>query len=665
MPRGRTGAATRAAAGGNPVGDWLAKAVADGKATLQMAGPRQTITYVAVSHTEYYDDPEEWVRADLWAELIYRLDYPEQRVGVEIRVPDRVPHDAADLVVFHDDARTKPYIVIETKADGISKTDFDQAVEQAAGNASGHRFRADFFGTVAGATRRVLDITDGRFGAMERVRNEVADFPKAYHDPAKFRFAKSANPTDPAELKKASKDALIKVLTKTHDTLWDGGRRNPPQAFGDLCKILFVKIADERKARRVGEAYDVQIFSGETTTDLGNRLRRIYADHRRSDPDIFTDDLTVPDDQLRSIVEDIAPISISASDLDAKGLAFELFMDGFFRGDFGQYFTPREIVQFAVEMIDPDATDWVIDPACGSAGFLLHALDLVREKARTAYAEGDEAEAYRTWNDFATKRLFGIELNDEIARVAKMNMILHGDGHSNIVGSDALRIATELAALNRYLRMGSFDVLLTNVPFGATLKKDQHTYLPTYLELGNNKKTTRKGITRRARKTQKSEILFLERIHELLRPGGKAAVIIPDGILTNGQTAYVRRFLLERFRVWAIVSLPVEAFTHYRAAVKASIVFMTKLKEGEAYDPDAPVFLAEADSVGYDATGRPARNDLSEIKERWVWFRDADNKELVEIPDLAFPAPDPEDEDESDEADADAGVEGEGGGDAA
>lgn len=173
------------------------------------------------------------------------------------------------------------------------------------------------------------------------------------------------------------------------------------------------------------------------------------------------------------------------------------------------------------------------------------------------------------------------------------------------------------------------------------MKKDDQPWLGSFLELGNTKHETRtRGIRRKPRKTQKSEIVFLERIWELLRPGGRAAVIVPDGILTNAQTGYVRKYLLDHFAIWAIVSLPVEAFAHYRASVKASMLFMRKLNDGEAYDPSTPVFLAEAASVGYSATGRAAPNELPDIHERWVAFRDAATQEIVEVPDLGVPEAD-------------------------
>ena len=132
---------------------YLERAITDGHAKLSGEGKQQKILYVAVNHTERYADPEEQVRAEFWAELIYRYGYEPARIGVEITVPDRTPSDRADLVVFRDNERKKPYTVIECKQDGVTDAEFNQAVEQACGNGTWAKFRANYVGVVAGMTR--------------------------------------------------------------------------------------------------------------------------------------------------------------------------------------------------------------------------------------------------------------------------------------------------------------------------------------------------------------------------------------------------------------------------------------------------------------------------------------------------------------------------------
>ena len=410
---------------------FLMRALKDGHAKLVGEGKTQRIVYLAVNHSERYSDPEEQVRAEYWAELIYRYGYEPGRIGVEITVPDRTPRDAADLVVFHDDARTRPYAVIECKSDGISDAEFAQGVEQACGNGTWAKFRANYIGVVAGATRRFLDFSP-KYGVLEREANIVADLPIQYGKPEEFKYRKGGT----LDIEPVKREELIAAIKKCHQTLWGGGRLSPPAAFGELCKIIFVKISDERANRKKGDAYEFQIKTHEPSRKLAERVKTIYEREKERDPDVFTETIKIDDATLRTIVSHLESISLSKTDLDTKGLAFEQFMDGFFKGDFGQYFTPRPIIDFAVQMLQPSNDDFVLDPACGSGGFLLHALDAVRREANEYHKPGS-AENFRHWHDFAMTHLFGIEINEEIARVAKMNMILHDDGHSNVIGADA------------------------------------------------------------------------------------------------------------------------------------------------------------------------------------------------------------------------------------
>jgi len=262
---------------------------------------------------------------------------------------------------------------------------------------------------------------------------------------------------------------------------------------------------------------------------------------------------------------------------------------------------------------------------------LLHALELVRNKVEDYQTPGTD-EYYRMWSDFANEQLFGIEINDEIARVAKMNMILHGDGHTNIVCTDALTPQVSLKQLNRGLRFGEFDVVLTNPPFGASVRLEERPFLSTFEFLGNTR-TARGKLT--PRKTQSSEVIFIERVWHLLRPGtGRSGIVLPDGVLTNSRLSYVRKFILDQFQVLAVVSLPVSAFAHYGAGVKASIVFLRKLGVAETPYLTLPVFLAEAELVGYDATGRECPNQLPDILAAYRDFLTEPAKNLVEIPTL-------------------------------
>jgi type I restriction enzyme M protein len=592
---------------------YFERALKDGHAVLDESGTKTRVTYVAVDRSEIYTDPEEQVRAEYWAELIYRYGYPPERIGVEVTVPDRTPKDAADLVVFKDVDRKEPFAVIECKREGVSDAEFAQAVEQAAGNGTWAKLRAFYVGVVAGVTRRFLDF-GGDFPVLEREKNVIADLPSEYGEPEEFKYRKDQDP----DIEPVSKTTLIQAIRKSHQTLWAGGRLSPPQAFGELCKLIFVKIADEQVKRKVGDPYQFQIKTHESSKSQGRRIRELYADHQKRDPMVFTDTILVDDSTLSAIVSHLESINLSATDLDVKGVAFEQFMDGFFKGDFGQYFTPREIIEFAVEMIGPTSDDRVLDPSCGSGGFLLYALDAVRREAAEYHPDPESAEFYKHWHDFAEKELFGIEINDEICRVAKMNMIIHDDGHSNVVGADALESMKKLSASNLGLVENGFDVILTNPPFGASIKADEQPYLSEF-EFGLQK-ATKKGKIRAARKSQKTEVLFVERIWSFLKADGRAAIVLPDGILSNQRMSYVRSFILMRFQVFAVVSLPVSAFAHYGAGVKASLVFLRKRRADETPTDEEVTFMAAPEKIGYDATGRKVANELPSVLAEYRKF---------------------------------------------
>ena len=202
-------------------------------------------------------------------------------------------------------------------------------------------------------------------------------------------------------------------------------------------------------------------------------------------------------------------------------------------------------------------------------------------------------------------------------------MIVHDDGHTNVISIDALDRFERIREVNRGFAKDKFDLILTNPPFGAQVKATERPYLGDY-DLG--KQTDVKGKTK-ARNNQKTEILFLERIWHFLKPGtGRAAVVLPDGILTNSSLQYVRDFVLERFQLLAVVSLPQTAFAHYGAGVKASVVFLRKRADGETPDDGEAVFMAAPEFIGYDATGCQCSNQLDDVVKECRAFDKAKDK---------------------------------------
>ena len=535
--------------------------IGEQKGYIELLNDRTRIRYVTPSKEYQFTDPEEQVRARYYVELIELYQYPENRIDLEFTVPRRKPSDFADIVVFQDDAKVNPYIVIECKPDGTSESDFEQAVEQAFGNCnslSGH-----YTGVVAGNTRRFFNVKD--FGSMQRIQNVIADIPVGYGEVQEWRYKKN----DPDwDLQVVENKELTRILEKCHNTLWQGGKLAPQDAFDELSKILFIKIRDEKKLRDKGAPYDFQISTRDTRKSVARRIKGLYQEAKKRDPKVFTENVKVDDEPLYSVVDHLQGVNLNKTDLDVKGIAFEHLLGSYFKGDMGQYFTPRKLVEFIINMVKPHHEERILDPACGSGGFLLYAMEHIQEEAFERYQKGTP-EAHSHWHDFARDQLFGIEVNDAIARVAKMNMILHDDGHSNVIGNDALINFDKLCNQKEGFEKESFDIILTNPPFGAKIKKEEKPYLGKY-ELGKE------------RNSQKTEILFLERCYEFLRSGtGKLAIILPDGILNNSSLQYVRDYIEQHFQILAVVSLPEIAFKYYEAGVKPSILFLRKFSEEE------------------------------------------------------------------------------------
>lgn len=555
------------------------------------------ITYnCSRNYSTSFKNPEETIRASYFVELILDYQYPKEKIDIEVKVERRIPDDRADVVVYEDAELKIPFLIVETKCDGITDIEFSQAIEQAFGNANSKR--AKYAVVVAGNTKTAFNIAG--FKPSEREKNVIADIPIKFGKAPKYKFIKSSSTND---LKIVYREDLISALKKSHNTVWQGGKLAPTAAFDEVSKLLFCKLKDEKETRK-NEEYKFQIGSQETYDEVYYRIQKIYEQAKNDDPQVFKDRINLSSEIVYNVVEHLQQLSLSKTDLDTKGVAFEIFMKDFFIGKMGQFFTPRPVVQFCVKMLDPKQFHKVLDPSCGSGGFLLYAMDEVRALVEKNY---DEFEAYTHWHSFAKKRLYGIEINDQIARVCKMNMIIHDDGHTNVIGHDALAKFDDIQKLNSEFLKDSFDLILSNPPFGATIKKKESTYLKEF-DLGMNENSERP--------TQKSEILFIERCIKFAKLGtGKIAIVVPEGIMTNTSLQYVRDYILKHCELEASISLPESAFSHFGAGIKSSLLFLRRKDKNEKLN-DYTIFMGVAKQVGIDSTGREEENDLySEKKE--------------------------------------------------
>ena len=550
---------------------------------------RKYITYVIPDVKKSYTNPEEKVRAETYLQLILQYDYKPQHIDVEVTVPARIPSIYADIVVYKDDAKKSPYIVVECKRETVSEAEFVQAIEQGFGYT--HSLRAEYLWVTSGLKSKYYDV--GNFPAGERIDNIIAAIPRFGQSKlSRAKFYKGATDEDgrPAfDLEIVAQDELTRVFSQAHQALWAGGKRNPSEAFDELDKLIFCKLWDEKRPRKTGEPYDFQEFTKEEPDYLLSRAKSIYEEGRLKDPEVFREPIRLSAAELRTIVGYLAPLNIGDTDLDSKGRAFETFLGSFFRGDFGQYFTPREVVDFIVKVLPITNQSRVLDTSCGSGGFLLYALDKVRRQADRMADEGyfkkESVKHYNHWHDFAENNLYGIEISEGIARTAKMNMIIHDDGHTNVISFDGLQSDTVIIEKtgNKGFTYNTFDYIITNPPFGSSVKQTEQAYLK-YYKLGIKDVSwidrKQKNISQLGpRDSQSTEVLFIEQCWRFLQPGGMLAVVVPDGVLTNSSAQYVRDWMEEHYRIVAVVSLPQDAFKATDAGVKSSVLFLQKLTE--------------------------------------------------------------------------------------
>jgi type I restriction enzyme M protein len=483
------------------------------------------IKYIAADKNYKITDPEERVRAAFYVELITKYQYPKKRIDLEVSVKGE-KRPAADIVIYEDDEKKKPYIVVECKKDGISPGELKQAIEEGIPNA--HYLKAKYCIIVAGSIRIAYDIAN--FPPQEREKNVIADIPVRYGKVVKYLYKKGGpvNRDDPSkELKEVTRDELLAKFQQCHDTLWEGGKRNPAEAFDEMSKLMYCKIQDERFLTKKGEFYHFQVGTYETLDEVAERIKKIYKDAQEIAPKVFVEPIKTDNPIIYTVAEILKGVSLARTDLDVKGEGYEHFLGSVFRGAMGQYFTPRPIVSFMVNFLEPNINDFVIDPACGSGGFLIYAL----EKARNdLYDKLDEKDAFDRWKEFALKQVYGIEINSQLARVSMMNMIIHEDGSTNVENGDALDDPEtwKRQEIREYYGK-TFTLLLTNPPFGADVKEREKHYLTKY-ELGGKIKK---------RNRQNTEILFIERCLDFLKPGGRMGIVLPDGILTNSSLQYV------------------------------------------------------------------------------------------------------------------------------
>jgi len=567
--------------------------------------------------TQRVETPEEYVRQEILKSLVREYDYPKSDVAVEftLRLGSRKPR--ADIVIFEEDEgheQSNAYIIVECKEKKVKATDKKEGVGQL------QSYMAACPNAIYGMWTNGLErFCYRKLESRGKIRfEEIPDLPsfgQTEEDAERPQFE---------QLKPASSDALLFAFRRCHNYIAGNQGLQKPQAFWELLKLIFAKIHDER------ESSEVQFYAAANERNSLNgqlkvkrRIEELFNAVKADYPAIFqTNDVVALNPTVLSyIVSQLQMYSLLESDVDVKGHAYEEIVGSNLRGDRGEFFTPRNICEMAVNMLDPREGQTILDPACGTGGFLISAMNHVIEKIRASEREkwkGDlaraEAKIPARIAKFAGNSIIGLDFNPELVKATKMNMVMNNDGAGGLFQANSLASpATWEEKLRKRNLIGNVDLIFTNPPFGSKIPIDEPSILEQY-DLGHSWTYSAsqdkwvKGSS--VQKSQPPEILFIERCVKFLKPGiGRVAMVLPDGILGSPGLGYVRDWILRHTRILASIDLHADTFQPNVSVQTSVLILQKKTAEEIAIETaadamnDYPVFMALASHVGHDKRG--------------------------------------------------------------
>lgn len=586
--------------------------------------------------------PEEEVRQRYVCRLVDSYGYGIKQMGEEVKVTNSQRGQGAaraDIVVWRNEEDKRKgknaLIVVECKAENVTirQADYFQGYNYAAWAG------AKFFVTTNLKETRIFKVVED---AMPKKLEEIADIPSAdmVNDDKKIKAML-------LQTKAFTRDEFSRLLFKCHNIIRNNDKLSPEAAFDEISKILFIKIRYERTNS------GTQIFSKEEFL----KQKKMYdAVKSKESPDYYqflfnktkedfakdhlfdeNETIKIRENSFEQIVKELQVYNLSTTSDDVKGIAFEQFLGRTFRGELGQFFTPRTIVDFMVSVLDPQEGEYICDPCCGSGGFLIRAFEYVREHIENEVEVRKEDVKKSLFTDDYSKLpkkeqekidqkvidafskmnyeldinnpmgrlrslsfdcIYGTDANPRMARTAKMNMIMHGDGHGGVHHHDGLLNVNGIWE-------GRFDVILTNPPFGARIDKElKITEADRFTDIEKIKAYEKRygkenydnalkqvndhidqpilDLFQIGKFSGLTEVLFIERCLNLLKPGGRMGIVLPEGVLNNTNLQKVRDFVESKAKILLIVSIPQDVFMAAGATVKPSLLFFKKFTEDEA-----------------------------------------------------------------------------------
>jgi len=539
------------------------------------------------------ETPEEYVRQEFCRILLDVYKYPKNYMDVEFPIKIGSGTKRVDITVFNSEIKAQDniYVVIETK-----KKEETEGVDQ---------LQSYMSATTANFGIWTNGLKIKYFMKVEGIPNQFIELP----DIPKYKESIDA-------IGKYKKDDLVKctelkgIFDRCNDYFYSNQGLSPDKRFSEIIKIIFCKIEDEKYLLDEYAKFYITPKEKESAKGLINFKARINGlfdkvKDRFKEDNIFIehDEIVLNDRCLPFAVAEFQKYSLLETDVDIKGVAFETFVGANLRGEHGEFFTPREVVRLATEIVMPKFNELICDPACGSGGFLVMAMkDMLNQYKVLAKKKNLNVEVL--FKEYADVYIRGIDFNPDLARVAKMNMVLNDDGHTGIFHSDSLLPFEDWPdKMLKKISPNSVDIIMTNPPFGKKCIIDDKKILRAF-DLGHKWQKQETGWTRteKVEKARTPDILFIERCLKLLKPGGRMAIVLPDGILGNDKLEYVRHYFLENAFLIGIIDLPVETFLP-SVDTKTSLVILKK-KENKGDTQTFDAFMAIAKTCGHDRRGK-------------------------------------------------------------
>ncbi len=616
------------------------------------------------------DKPEEHVRQNILKRLVNSLKFPKSRIFVEYGIKLGSAKPRIDIAIMKDGAtkaQENVEILVECKKEAISPADKKDGIEQMKSYMAAC-LNCEWGLWTNGKHREVWRKVKGENGTLEFV--EEIDIPPASGIPVSGRKRK--------DLDKAVGDTLLYAFKSSHNYIHSVDGFQKEKAFFELLKVIFSKIWDEKNIPHDLEFYVKATELNEPDGQIAckKRIEKIFKKVKAKFPQIFpsSEEIDLNPRSLVRVVAELQNFTLLSTDIDIKGKAYEEIVGSNLKGDRGQFFTPRNIMHMAVKMVNPGLNERVLDPACGTGGFIviamLHAMaQLEREfiksigKKRENWDIEERKQFDEKITEMAGNYYFGFDITPELVKAAKMNMVMNNDGSGNMLHTDTLLppymwssdfrnnlakavnaseedpekhiTANQITTMNT---IGLFDVIVTNPPFGSKIVIKDTAVLEQYA-LGHiwEKPIDDSGKWVQSPRLQSGvppEQLFVERCVQLLKPGGRMAIVLPDSILGSPGLGYIRQWLLQETKVVASVDLHQDTFQPH-VGVQTSILIVQKKtlaekkeEQNRGFLTPYNIFMAIVEKVGHDKRGNT------------IYKRDENGYIVLEEIEEAFPQED-------------------------